>query len=204
MNLTEEQIKKIQSANIANLIKKVKSGKTLTAAERKVIDESSNDSHDGKKGRKRINAENGDIPEFVTTMNAAGKVWGISIQEIKRAKKNGCAGFRGARIYRDKLVEWLQIYPPKEATKGAGKTPIEDANPEELKRRKLIREVTRLDVAIQTDQHKLDVVKERYIPRDSVKEEWTRLWAIIEDEAKGLMDKAVFPVFVSRVKAKIK
>ena len=144
------------------------------------------------------------IPHVSGSMTAASAAWELSITELKRAKNSGCPAFVGSKVYRDKLLEWLQENPPEEITSGAGDADLEYADSEELKRRKLIREVTRLDVAIKADKHKLDVVKERYIPRDSVKEEWTRLWAIIEDEAKGLMDKAVFPVFVSRVKAKIK
>tara|TARA_R110000787_G_scaffold26861_1_gene74919 strand:- start:829 stop:1335 length:507 start_codon:yes stop_codon:yes gene_type:complete len=144
------------------------------------------------------------IPHVANSMTAAAATWELSIIEIKRARNSGCTAFVGPKVYRDKLLEWLQENPPEETLTGAGDDSLEDADSEELKRRKLMREVTRLDVAIKADKHKLDVVKEKYIPRDSVKEEWTRLWAIIEDEAKGLMDKAVFPVFVSRVKAKIK
>lgn len=155
-----------------------------------------------KRGRPRNPVD--EIPRVSDSMNSAAAMWGLSLSEIKRAKKSGCTAFVGSKVYRDRLVPWLQENPPAETGAGASETPIEEADAEELKRRKLMREVTRLDVAIKSDNHKLDVTKGQYISRDLVDEEWTRLWAIIEDEAKGLMDKTVYPVFVSRVKAKIK
>jgi hypothetical protein len=131
-------------------------------------------------------------------------MWNLSITEIKRAKKSGCTAFAGTKVYRDGLVKFLTMNPPKEISSGAGDTPINDAGKEEIERRKLIKQVTRLDVGIQADKFKLDVIKEKYILRESVTEEWTRLWSMIELETKGLMDKAVFPVWVARVKSKIK
>lgn len=155
-----------------------------------------------KRGRPRSPID--EIPRVSDSMNSAAAMWGLSLSEIKRAKNSGCNGFVGSKVYRDKLLLWLQENPPPERTEGAGDIPIEEADAEELKRRKLVREVTRLDGYIKSDNHKFDVLKERYIEKELVKEEWTRFWAIVEDEAKGLMDKEVYPVFVSRVKAKIK
>jgi hypothetical protein len=146
-----------------------------------------------------------DVLRVAGSMRAAAAAWELPMDEIKRAKNLGCGAFvGGSKIYRDVLVEWLRENPPEEAEEGEGGLSLEKAGREEVERRKSIRQVRRLDIAIRSDNHKLDVTKELYIPREQVKEEWTRLWAIIEDEAKGLMDKAVYPVFVARVKAKIK
>jgi hypothetical protein len=145
-----------------------------------------------------------EIPHVAGSMKAASAMWNLSITEIKRAKRSGCTAFAGTKVYRDELVKWLTMNPPKAISSGAGDTPIDDANKEELERRKLIRQVTRLDVGIQADKFKLDAIKEKYILRQSVSVEWTRLWSIVEEETKGLMDKAVYPVWVARIKARIK
>ncbi|MBW2675225.1 MAG: hypothetical protein JRD89_17745, partial [Deltaproteobacteria bacterium] len=138
------------------------------------------------------------------SMKAASAAWELPIDEIKRAKNLGCAAFVGSKVYRDVLIKWFRENPPEEAEEGEGGKPLELADRDEVERRKSIRQVERLDVAIKSDKHKLAVTKEIYIPRELVNEQWTRLWAIIEEEAKGLMDKSVYPIFVARVKAKIK
>ena len=132
-------------------------------------------------------------------MRAAAAMMTLPIGEIKRAKNGGCTAFVGQKVYRDRLIAWLKKNPPAVRT-GEGT----DVDREELERRKLIRQVERLDIGIQADRHKLAVTKDEFVPKELVKEEWTRLWAIIEAEAKDLMDKSIFPVFVARVKAKIK
>lgn len=50
MNLSPEQLGKLKSANLSNLVKKLRAGKTLTAAEMKLIDEAESQSS----GRKLV------------------------------------------------------------------------------------------------------------------------------------------------------
>jgi len=149
--------------------------------------------------RKKIGDE---LPHVATSMKAGALAWGLPVSEIRRARTGGCKAFVGQKVYLDGLTAWLTANPPAPAS-GGGES-LDDADKEELERRKLIRVVNRLDIGIQSDRHKLAVTKDEFVPKELVKEEWTRRWAIIEAEAKDLMDKSIFPVFVARVKAKIK
>ena len=146
-----------------------------------------------------------EMPHVASSMRSAASIWKLPIVEIKRAKEGGCKAFVGQKVYLDGLTAWLKSNPP-EPLKPVGDNDgdLATTDKEELERLKLIRVVNRLDIGIQADKHKLAVTKESFISKDLVQEEWARLWAIVEAEAKGLMDKAVFPVFIARVKAKIK
>jgi len=132
-------------------------------------------------------------------MRAAAAMMKLPIGEVKRAKNGGCTAFVGQKVYRDRLIAWLKKNPPAVRTGGGT-----DVDREELERRKLIRLVERLDIGIQSDRLKLEKEQGTLVEVALVKEEWARLWAMIEGETKELMDKAIFPVWVARVKAKIK
>lgn len=71
MKLTAETIEKLKSANMANLVKKLKSGKTLTAAESKLIEAASATAHD---------------KELVTTSRLA-EIFGINRKTLAEWRK---------------------------------------------------------------------------------------------------------------------
>ena len=131
-----------------------------------------------------------EIPDFVLSHGAAKKIWKIPAAELSRAKRDGCGAFKGNRIYRDPLLEWLKKNPRPELSNDPD---FEDA----LKNRKLLAVVEMLEL-------KLSVEKGLVVKKDLVEQEWARLWFLIENEAKGLMEKSIFVVFVTRVKSQIK
>ena len=45
-------------------------------------------------------------------MAAAESLWGIAVAEQRRAKAGGCSAFKGSRVFRDGLIEWLKKNPP--------------------------------------------------------------------------------------------
>lgn len=116
-------------------------------------------------------------------------MWGIPISEMRRAKLSGCVAFTGTRIYRDRLMEWLEANPRLLA---AG----DDESKEAL-------ECQRLKVQIETLRTKLDVAKGQLIERAIAKDEWARAVGVFQDEAKGLMEPEIYVVWCQRCKSKI-
>ena len=137
-------------------------------------------------------------------MKTAASVWKLPIGEIRRAKDGGCTGFVGQKVYLDGLMAWLKANPPQSPKPVGGGGDLATADKEELERLKLIGQVSRLDIGIEADKHKLAVVREDFVSKVAVTDEWARAVSIIFEEAKGLMEKDIYPVFVARVKSKIK
>ena len=131
-----------------------------------------------------------EIPDVALSHAAAQKLWGIPLSELARAKREGCPAFKGSRIYRDPLIDWLKANPLPQIT-GRGDSE------EELKNRKL-------KAIVETLEHKLAIQRGEFVGKLEVQEEWARAISIIQDEAKGLMQTDIYPVFIARIKAKIK
>lgn len=99
MTLTPETIEKLRKANMANLVKKLQSGKTLTAAESKLID---------------LAARGGDATgERVTTTKLA-EIFRVSLRSIKKwrtDKRDGIPeridGLEDVKAWR----EWFAAHP---------------------------------------------------------------------------------------------
>ena len=124
------------------------------------------------------------------SMKIAESKWGIPIGVLKVAKAAGCPAFVGHRIFRPALVQWLADNP--EITKEGNEKTTEA----ELKRKKLQNEVTLGDFKIANESKKT-------IPRDEAKNEWARGMAIVQDEAKSLMERDHYRVFVERCRDRI-
>ena len=182
MKLTPEQATKMKDANLGNLVKKLKSGKTLTAAEIKLIDEA--ESQTAKKG-----SATPKIPDTAQSMSQAESIWGIPKNILRVAKASGCPAFVEHRIHRDALLKWLDENPDT-ATKGET---ISDAS--ELKRQKLQAEVDLLRV-------KIDMQKRDLITMAEARAEWSRALSIGQEEAKNLMESDVYRVFCERWKSR--
>ena len=69
-------------------------------------------------------------------MRAVQARWGIPRAEQVRAKSAGCEAFRGGRIYKAELVEWLRAHPPQT---GGGQD-------ESLKARKIEMQIQKLEI----------------------------------------------------------
>ena len=125
-----------------------------------------------------------------TSMKQAASLWGISLQVIKIAKSEGCPAFVGSRIHRDDLISWLEKNPSA-AGKGEALNDIA-----ELKRQKLEEEVTLLRSKIAREDRVT-------IPLEEAKMEWGRASAIVQEEAKNLMEKTHYRIFIERCKSRI-
>jgi hypothetical protein len=182
--LTSDQLDKIKQADVANLIRKVKSGKTLTASERKMLDQQTDpaEKQESGKGEK--------IPDVAQSMKQAEAFWGISFSTLKIAKSAGCPAFIQHRVYREPLLKWLEENPDS-AGKGEA---ITDAA--ELKRQKTEAEVKLLRAKIAREERET-------IPLVDAKEEWARAASIVQEEAKQLMERDHYRVFVERCKTRI-
>jgi len=124
------------------------------------------------------------------SMSQAEALWGISKSTLRVAKAAGCPAFVQSKIYRDDLLKWLEKNP--EAT-GKGEA-LTDAN--ELKRQKVEAEVKLLRAKIAREERET-------IPLDEAKAEWGRASSIVQEEAKNLLSKDLYRVFVERCKTRI-
>lgn len=101
--IDDKSKEKIFQADLANIVRKTKAGKTLTKAEREIIAAAPG----GKKraaGRPRSDAP--PLPIY-DSISAAAAATHIPETLIKRAKRAGCAAFRSNRVDLAKLLEWI-------------------------------------------------------------------------------------------------
>jgi phage terminase Nu1 subunit (DNA packaging protein) len=93
-SLSTDQVEKIRSANIGNIIKKVKAGKSLTAAEFKILNEAGTEK---------------DEPELVTTSQLAD-LFGINrktIAEWRKIKRRGIPAKVGTQ---EDVAAWQKFF----------------------------------------------------------------------------------------------
>lgn len=131
-----------------------------------------------------------EIPDVAQSMKQAEAFWGISGSTLRIAKAAGCPAFVQHRIHRDALISWLEKNPDT-AVKGESLT---DAA--ELKRQKTEAEVKLLRAKIAREERET-------IPLAEAKAEWGRAASIVQEEAKALMEKDHYRVFVERCKTRI-
>jgi hypothetical protein len=150
---------KVRLAELANIAKKLKLGKTLNAREASLIDDESS--------QRKVHIS-------FDAMSSASKILEIPIAEIKRAKLGGCSGFRNGRIYRVDLLEWLEENP---AATGATPTINEVVSDAEMESRKLAAITLKAEL-------ELDRARGKVIDRDLVASEWathiTQLFTILD------------------------
>lgn len=132
--------------------------------------------------------------KIAMNMKQAEVVFGVSKAVQKLAKENGCTAFKAQRVHRDPLLQWVKDNPQLVAKAEAAANDTRDHA--ELKRQKLAAEVTLLDA-------KVDSIARTTISRDEAKSEWARALAIIQEEAKSLMEPDPYRIFCERIKAKI-
>ena len=137
-----------------------------------------------------MNKKKADAPEYVESMKVGSVRWGIPVAVMKIAKAAGCDAFCGSRIKRPELEKWLAENP---AASNEGEMAATEA---ELKRRKLQNEVTLGDV-------KIAIAKRDLVPLDEARSDGARWIAIVQEEAKNLMEIDHYRVFCERVKSRI-
>lgn len=96
---------------------------------------------------------------YYDSIAQASAAMGVSVKQLRRAKKEGAPGFRGSRVYPGELVPWLE-----EWAKGVGTSPADEM--ERLERRKLLAECERIELKLQNERGRLyesDEVKGRWL-----------------------------------------
>jgi hypothetical protein len=83
--------------------------------------------------------------DFCESMAQAESRWHIPKREQIRAKSGDCSAFRGGRIYKEPLVEWLREHPAK-----AG-----EGQAENLRTEKTRKQIEKLSLEIDTQRGKL-------------------------------------------------
>jgi hypothetical protein len=84
------ELDRIREADIANILAKVKAGKTLTATEDERL-------------QKYYAAVDTRVAD---SMSAASAMSGMTEKDLERAKAAGCPAFRGSRVYIGELLTW--------------------------------------------------------------------------------------------------
>jgi hypothetical protein len=96
MKITPQQAAKLKDANLGNLVKKLKSGKTLTAAESKMIDDASA-SDDGE-------------AVALCTLNKVCDLFAISRKTVAEWRKTGRAGVPDKIGDKEDLSAWRRFF----------------------------------------------------------------------------------------------
>ena len=143
-----------------------------------------------KPARKRARKPEPETRDVAQSIKQASALWGIPKATMLIAKNAGCRAFVQHRVHREPLLKWL-VENPEASAEGDSKT-----SEAELKRKKLQNEVTLGELKIANENKKI-------IAREEAKAEWARALAIIQEEAKLLMEKDHYRVFIERTKAKI-
>lgn len=152
MPIDASTAQKIRDADLANILKKVKAGKTLTREERERI-ESATIAAPGPKGKEKLG--------IAPTLSAAASVTGLDPDVIAEAKNCACKAFRTrGDVDCDALLNWLCYGQNLKLVSGAINRTFEEA----LK--------ARADRKMK--EHRLDVAKRETIPVDEVKRTYTR------------------------------
>lgn len=96
--ISKEQSEQITRARIAATLRKLKDGKSLTAAEHKLIEENSQSGDET--GRSAW-------PEWCSSMAQAAAVMGIPKARLKSAKERGADGFDHSRVNPRRVAAWM-------------------------------------------------------------------------------------------------
>jgi len=103
--ISPEQADQIRKARVGAILKKLKEGKSITAAEQRLLDENTEKPKEKqKRGRPREHAQT--LPSY-DSMNSCSAATGIPLMVLKRSKKAGCHAFRSTRVYLGELLPWL-------------------------------------------------------------------------------------------------
>jgi hypothetical protein len=126
-------------------------------------------------------------PEFCETLRQAEARWQIPRSELSRAKAAGCLGFRGGRLYKTEIVEWLAANP-----RPAGEGQVENIRVEKVRK-----QVEKLSLEIDTQRGKL-------ISREVVREFCGGLVGdVFEIVGRHVPDRESFNAISRELKAKI-
>ncbi len=114
-------------------------------------------------------------PEFCETLRQAESRWRIPRSELSRAKAEDCSAFRGGRIYKEPLVEWLRAHPAK----------VGDGQAENLRTEKTRLQVEKLAL-------ELAVTRGKLIERETAKQFFGEVMSDLFDILARYLDRENF------------
>lgn len=88
----QSDLERIREADIANILAKVRAGKTLSSTEDERL--------------QRYYASQNSDDRVADSMAAASAMSKLSEKDLERAKTAGCPAFRGSRVYIGELLKW--------------------------------------------------------------------------------------------------
>ena len=150
--LTSDQLDKIKHADVSNLIRKVKSGKTLTAAERKTLEQAAE-------------SEDAQPPELVTTTRLA-ELFQVNRKSIAQWRLEKRPGIPAKVGNKEPLAEWRAYFAANPSTGHYDGKPRKD-------RESLL--ASKIEVEIDLLEIKRDRERGKLVPRAEVEELLVRI-----------------------------
>ena len=126
-----------------------------------------------------------------TNMHQASAATGLSVVEIRKAKKAGCIAFRYGKIYKKELLDWIAAEKAKAPVAAIDES--ETASDEEMESRKLRAQTLKAEL-------ELDIAKGKVINRDLVRTEWATNLSAIFDILDKSLDRGIYNSIAKEVK----
>lgn len=155
--LTSDQLDKIKHADVSNLIRKVKSGKTLTASERKMLEQAAQ-------------VDDGPVPELVTTSRLA-QIFQINRKTIAQWRLENRPGVPVKVGNKEPIAEWRAWFAANPSAGHFDGKPRRD-------RETLLCE--KLEVEIEIKKIELEVESGKFVSQESQRADGQKLGVILQ------------------------
>ena len=155
--LTTDQLDKIKHADVSNLIRKVKSGKTLTASERKMLEQAAQ-------------VDDGPVPELVTTSRLA-QIFQINRKTIAQWRLENRQGVPAKVGNKEPIAEWRAWFAGNPSAGHFDGKPRRD-------RETLLCE--KLEVEIEIKKIELEVESGKFVSQESQRADGQKLGVILQ------------------------
>ena len=155
--LTADQLDKIKHADVSNLIRKVKSGKTLTASERKMLEQAAQ-------------VDDGPVPELVTTSRLA-QIFQINRKTIAQWRLENRPGVPAKVGNKEPIAEWRAWFASNPSAGHFDGKPRRD-------RETLLCE--KLEVEIEIKKIELEVESGKFVSQESQRADGQKLGAVLQ------------------------
>ena len=163
MKLTPDQLEKIRHADAANLIKKVKAGRTLTAAERKLLES--------------LTDEPPPSDDDLITTSKLAQLFGINRKTVAEWRKENRPGVPAKVKGKEPLAEWRAWFAANPSAGHYDGKPRKD-------RESLLCEKLEVEIAIKKIE--LGIQAREYLPAGQVQEDITRICSAARAELINL------------------
>jgi len=168
---------KVRDAEVANILQKLKDGKTLNAREARLV----GDFSEGKKKQRQAD-----------TIAQAASILGRSQAQIKFARKSGAPGFVHGRVNLDEVEAWLKAEDARAKEKGEGGVYEKDYAARRIK--------------AQAEKLEMEVAAKRdlLIEKTMVRETWSEMIAAFFEIVERAVDRVTYAAIVKEAKITLK